>query len=49
MAQDRPFMDLCHMLVVVTMDGWKKSRGVTEEIETFRKAGKPILYMDPIE
>lgn len=43
---DRPFMDNAVGLIVVKMTGWEKSIGITEEIKTFKKAGKPILFME---
>jgi hypothetical protein len=46
MAADRPFMDRCDGLLVLRQPGWKESRGVTEEIQTFAKAGKPVLFSD---
>lgn len=46
MAVDRPFMDRCDGLLVLRQPGWKESRGVTEEIQTFAKAGKPIHFSD---
>jgi hypothetical protein len=46
MAADRPFMARCDGLLVLRQPGWKESRGVTEEIQTFAKAGKPVLFFD---
>lgn len=44
---DAPFITACDSLIVAMMDGWRASEGVTHEIAEFRKAGKPILYLDP--
>lgn len=44
----RPWMDACDALVVATIDGWEKSRGIAEEIRIFRDAGKPIYRMNRI-
>jgi len=44
---DKPFMDAAKGLIVCMMDGWDKSYGVSVEIEEFKKAGKPIVYMEP--
>jgi len=34
-------------LIVIRMEGWKESDGVTEEIKWFKESGKPILQRDP--
>lgn len=47
MTIDRQVMARCHALVVARLEGWEDSRGVAEEIETFRAAGKPIYLIDP--
>ena len=44
---DQPMMDAAVGVIVVRMPGWDKSRGIAHEIETFRTAGKPVLYIDP--
>lgn len=43
-----PFIRLCDRCFVVTLAGWRDSRGVTHEIDAFRKAGKPISFVDPV-
>lgn len=45
---DSTMMEKSDAVVVVKMDGWSESRGVTHEIETFHTAGKPVFYLDPI-
>jgi hypothetical protein len=45
MPQDEPFMRNASGLVVVMMDGWKQSTGVTEEVKYFEATGKPVFYM----
>lgn len=42
-----PMIDAAAALVVLTMDGWQESVGLTYEIATFLVAQKPILYVDP--
>lgn len=44
---DRAFMDSAKGLIVCLMDGWEHSYGMQVEIDTFKEAGKPILYMTP--
>jgi hypothetical protein len=47
MKADRPFMQAAKGLIVCRMPGWEESRGIAEEIEAFRAAGKPVLFYDP--
>lgn len=47
MQVDRPMMNGACGLIVCRLPGWDTSRGVREEIEVFRRACKPIVYMDP--
>lgn len=48
MNADQPYMDMCGALIVVTMPGWDKSKGVATEIFEFGKRDKPIFYCDPV-
>lgn len=43
-----PFVAVSDSLIVAMMDGWRTSEGVTHEIAEFRRAGKPIVYLDPV-
>ncbi|NMC48201.1 MAG: DUF1937 family protein [Desulfovibrio sp.] len=45
MAQCIPFLEWADVMVVVTADGWKESRGVRAEIELAKEMGKPVEYM----
>ncbi len=45
MPADELFMKGAIGCIVCEMDGWEISRGVLHEIEYFRTAGKPILYL----
>lgn len=47
MAADRPFMRVCTGLIVLEAEGWRLSRGMAEEIDTFHRAGKPVVRMTP--
>ena len=42
MRADKPMMDAAHGLLIANMKGWDGSKGIKEEIEVFRAAGKPI-------
>lgn len=46
---DRPFMEAAFGLIVGMMPGWKESVGLAHEIEFFREAGKPVIYLDPFD
>lgn len=43
---DEPFMEAAHGLIVVKMQGWRTSHGVTHEIAHFKAKGKPVMYLD---
>jgi hypothetical protein len=44
---DKAIMDRADVILVATFDGWRESKGVKFEIETFAAAGKPIRFIDP--
>jgi len=46
-AQDEEHIRRCDELWVVTMDGWRESVGVQEEIRMAREMGKPVFTLDP--
>jgi hypothetical protein len=43
---DAPFMHNACGLIVLRAESWDASYGIAEEIKEFRRAGKPIIYMD---
>ena len=45
--QCQPMIDAASSLIVLTMDGWRVSAGLTYEIEEFKRAGRPIVYLAP--
>ncbi len=45
---DHAMLDVCGVLLVAHMDGWKESRGIAYEIEYFTKYGKPIYDLGPV-
>ncbi|HWL04518.1 MAG TPA: DUF1937 family protein [Xanthobacteraceae bacterium] len=47
LPSDEVMMARCDTLLVATMRGWRQSKGIAHEIEVFRAAGKPMLYLDP--
>ena len=47
--RDKIILAKCDGMVVVTMDGWKESVGVQEEIKFCEENDIPITYMHPIE
>lgn len=46
MPLDEAIMKHAHGVLVVKMPSWKTSYGVTVEIEHFKAAGKPVVYLD---
>ena len=42
---DEPFVWAAMGLIVLHMDGWRKSAGLAHEIRAFQGAGKPIVHM----
>ena len=44
---DAPMMEAAGGLIVCMMEGWDTSYGIAHEIEAFKAAGKPIVYMWP--
>lgn len=43
---DEAFMDVCSEMLILTLPGWQKSRGIQREIDYFQAAGKPIGYLN---
>jgi hypothetical protein len=46
---DEPMMHAAHGLIVLMADSWQQSYGMKVEIEQFKAAGKPVIYMTPGE
>jgi hypothetical protein len=44
---DESFIEWCDVVVVVMLNGWKKSKGVNAEINIALKDCKPVEYLDP--
>lgn len=42
-----PLMDAAGALLVFEAVGWRQSSGLSTEIATFKRAGKPIFHMKP--
>lgn len=43
---DLVFIQQCEKVIVLMLDGWKKSIGVQSEIRIAKSLGKPIEYME---
>lgn len=43
--KDLPFLDYATRVVVLTLDGWRESRGVQAEIKYAMDHGLPVYYM----
>lgn len=46
---DEPMMHAASGLIVLMMEGWEESYGISVEIAAFQVARKPIIYMVPGE
>jgi len=46
-AFDRAFLSCCYRIIVLRLDGWEHSTGVTAEIRIAGEMGIPVEYMDP--
>lgn len=44
---DQAMMEAAGICVVAMLPTWEQSYGISVEIETFRKAGKPVFYLNP--
>jgi hypothetical protein len=44
---DRPFIEMCSELVVLTLAGWKESVGVAYERQLFEELGRPVSFLVP--
>lgn len=45
-AFDRKMIAACDGVLVLRLDGWDKSKGVTAEIAIAKELGKPVAYID---
>lgn len=48
LTQCRPLLMTARELRVLTLPGWRESRGVAREIEWATAAGIPVIYMDAV-
>lgn len=46
MKQDTPFLAHAGSIAVLTLRGWKESRGVTREVAIAKNLGIPVRYID---
>jgi nucleoside 2-deoxyribosyltransferase len=46
---DRRFLAACDELWVLTLDGWRESRGVQAEMTIARALGKPVRFVSEAE
>jgi len=45
---DREFIKISKKVLIITLPGWEKSRGVSYEIEIANRYNKEIEYIDPM-
>ena len=48
-AVDFEFLRHCNEFWVLMLDGWKDSRGVTEEIDLAGHIGLPVRFVEPLD
>lgn len=46
LRQDRQFVDWADAGIVLTIDGWRESKGIHIELGWFEEMGKPVLYLN---
>ncbi len=46
---DRVMLPRCDRMIVLTLDGWDDSKGVSAEIEIMRAAGKCVEFQEFVE
>ena len=44
---DHAYLEACSALAVLTLDGWRESEGVSNEIKTANELGIPFCSIDP--
>ena len=42
---DEKILQICDEMLILTIDGWKESNGITGEIKIARELGIPVGYM----
>jgi nucleoside 2-deoxyribosyltransferase len=47
-TSDRRHLEACNEMVVLMLEGWRKSAGIRAEIAIARQLGKPISYLVPL-
>ena len=47
LEHDEKHMARCDALLVATFKGWEDSYGVTYEIDWFKRADRPVRFIDP--
>lgn len=43
--ENEAFLEHCDLLIVLCLDGWEQSKGVTREIEFAEKRGMRVLFL----
>jgi nucleoside 2-deoxyribosyltransferase len=42
---DEAFMDICSEMIVLDIEGWKRSSGIQREVAYFEMQGKPVRFI----
>ncbi len=46
-ALDRAYLGCCRRVVVLRLEGWEQSVGVTSELRIAKELAMPVTYVDP--
>ena len=46
---DEAFMTICDKMIVLTLNGWRESKGIAREMNFFKEQNKTICYVSPEE
>lgn len=46
---DEAFMRVCSEMIILSIPGWRESKGIAREAAFFRASGKPVRYMSVTE
>jgi len=47
MRVDRPYLDWCESVAVLTLPGWRESKGIAAELDIARAADKLVFHVEP--
>jgi len=48
-SQDLSYLTVCESIIAVTLDGWKESIGLQDEVNIMKDMGKKVSFFDPCD